>query len=230
MEADSRVDTCQQQHVQGHQLFIFKQANLRTVSWIEEKEAFLNNDDLGDSIAAVEALVRKHDGFVKTLEKQAIIIEELNKKGEELINNEHPDAVKIKEMVEAAKTRMEAVRDKCVQRLRKLEESRQRYNGVYTCIKNRIFFLESVRLYQFLRNSSDLKCWVKEKTQVAMDKSCNDLSDLQNKIKEHAGFEAEVAANKYYLVAINTEGEELCSTGHFASQKIASQLEDLASK
>ena len=109
MEADSRVDTCQQQHVQGHQLFIFKQANLRTVSWIEEK-----------------------DGFVKTLEKQAIIIEELNKKGEELINNEHFDAVKIKEMVEAAKTRMEAVRDKCVQRLRKLEESRQRYNGIYT--------------------------------------------------------------------------------------------------
>ena len=120
-------EATEQQLVQGHQLFIFKQANLRTVSWIEEKEAFLNNDDLGDSIAAVEALVRKHDGFVKTMEKQAIIVEELDKKGEELINNDHFDAVKIKEMVEAAKSRMEAVREKCVQRLRKLEESRQLY-------------------------------------------------------------------------------------------------------
>ena len=52
-------EATEQQLVQGHQLFIFKQANLRTVSWIEEKEAFLNNDDLGDSIAAVEALLRK---------------------------------------------------------------------------------------------------------------------------------------------------------------------------
>ena len=188
--------------VQGHQLFIFKQANLRTVSWIEEKEAFLNNDDLGDSIAAVEALVRKHDGFVKTMEKQAIIIEELDKKGEELINNDHFDAVKIKEMVEAAKSRMEAVREKCVQRLRKLEESRQ--------------------LYQFLRKVYDIKSWVKEKTQVALDESYYNLSNLQNKIQKHFGFEAEVAANKSRLVAINTEGEELCSRGNFASQEIAS--------
>ena len=191
-------------------MFIFKQANLRTVSWIEEKEAFLNNDDLGDSIAAVEALVRKHDGFVKTMEKQAIIIEELDKKGEELINNDHFDAVKIKEMVEVAKTRMEAVREKCVQRLRKLEESRQ--------------------LYQFLRKVYDIKSWVKEKTQVALDESYYDLSNLQNKIQKHAGFEAEVAANKSRLVTINTEGEELCSKGHFASQEIAGQLEDLASE
>ena len=46
--------------------------------------------------------------------KQAIIVEELDKKAEELINNDHFDAVKIKEMVEAAKSRMEAVREKCV--------------------------------------------------------------------------------------------------------------------
>ena len=203
-------EATEMQLVQCHQLFIFKQANQRTVTWIKEKEAFLNNNDLGDSIAAVEALVRKHDGFVKTMEKQAIIVEELDKKGEELINNDHFDAVKIKEMVEAAKSRMEAVREKCVQRLRKLEESRQ--------------------LYQFLRKVYDIKSWVKEKTQVALDESYYDLSNLQNKIQKHAGFEAEVAANKSRLVAINTEGEELCSRGHFASQEIAGQLEDLASE
>jgi spectrin beta len=65
---------------------------------------------------------------------------------------------------------------------------------------------------------------------VALDESYYDLSNLQNKIQKHAGFEAEVAANKSRLVAINTEGEELCSRGHFASQEIAGQLEDLASE
>ena len=37
------------------QLIIFRHANLRAVAKIEEKEAFLNNDDLGDSTAAVES-------------------------------------------------------------------------------------------------------------------------------------------------------------------------------
>ena len=65
---------------------------------------------------------------------------------------------------------------------------------------------------------------------MALDESYYDLSNLQNKIQKHFGFEAEVAANKSRLVAINTEGEELCSRGHFASQEIAGQLEDLASE
>ena len=60
--------------VSNVQLFILKQGNIRTVSWIREKEACLNNDNLIESIAAVEALVRKHANFVQTMEKQAIII------------------------------------------------------------------------------------------------------------------------------------------------------------
>merc|ERR1719285_1701298 len=35
-------------------------------SW---KQAVLNNDDLGDSLAAVQALLRKHEGFVNTFDK-----------------------------------------------------------------------------------------------------------------------------------------------------------------
>ena len=57
--------------LQGNELHSFRQQHLRALAWLEEKEAFLNNDDLGDSLAAVEALVRKHQGFVTTLEKQA---------------------------------------------------------------------------------------------------------------------------------------------------------------
>jgi len=62
------------------------------------------------------------------------------------------------------------------------------------------------------------------------DESYYDLSNLQNKIQKHASFEAEVAANKPRLIAISEEGEELCRKSHFASQEIASQLEDLQSE
>ena len=42
----------------GNQLHAFKQQNQLALSWLEEKEAVLNNDDIGDSLAAVEALIR----------------------------------------------------------------------------------------------------------------------------------------------------------------------------
>jgi hypothetical protein len=57
--------------LQGNQLHSYRQQHARALAWLEEKEAFLNNEDLGDSLGAVEALVRKHQGFVTTLEKQA---------------------------------------------------------------------------------------------------------------------------------------------------------------
>ena len=61
--SDGGEDT-KQQLQQGHELFMFKQQHLRAVAWIGEKEAFLNNDDVGDSISSVEALLKKHQGFV----------------------------------------------------------------------------------------------------------------------------------------------------------------------
>merc|ERR1719500_1390904 len=106
-------------------------------------------------------------------------------------------------MIKSARSRMELVREKCSQRLKKLEDSRY--------------------LYQFLRKVYDIKSWLKEKTQVALDESYYDLSNMQNKIQKHVGFEAEIAANKPRLQAIRDEGEGLNDRNHFASSEIAVQ-------
>ena len=196
-----------QQLQQGHELFMFKQQHLRAVAWIEEKEAFLNNDDVGDSISSVEALLRKHQGFVSTTEKQAVVIEELERKGEDLMKDNQHDTDAISNMMKTSKIRMEAVKEKSEQRQRKLEDSKD--------------------LHSFLRKVFDIKSWVKEKVQVALDESYYDSYNLQNKIQKHASFEAEISANKPRLSSIQAEGEELCKNGHFASQEIANQLEDL---
>ena len=196
-----------QQLQQGHELFMFKQQHLRAVAWIEEKEAFLNNDDVGDSISAVEALLRKHQGFASTTEKQAVVIEELEKKGGDLMKDNQHDTDAISNMMNTSRMRMEGVKEKSEQRLKKLQDSKD--------------------LHSFLRKVFDIKSWVKEKVQVALDESYYDSYNLQNKIQKHASFEAEIAANKPRLFSIQTEGEELCKKGHFASQEIANQLEDL---
>ena len=196
-----------QQLQQGHELFMFKQQHLRAVAWIEEKEAFLNNDDVGDSISAVETLLRKHQGFASTTEKQAVVIEELEKKGGDLMKDNQHDTDAISNMMNTSRMRMEGVKEKSEQRLKKLQDSKD--------------------LHSFLRKVFDIKSWVKEKVQVALDESYYDSYNLQNKIQKHASFEAEIAANKPRLFSIQTEGEELCKKGHFASQEIANQLEDL---
>ena len=137
-----------QQLQQGHELFMFKQQHLRAVAWIEEKEAFLNNDDVGDSICSVEALLRKHKGFVSTTEKQAVVIEELERKREDLMKDNQHDTDAISNMMKTSKIRMEAVKEKSEQRQRKLEDSKD--------------------LHSFLRKVFDIKSWVKEKFQAAL--------------------------------------------------------------
>lgn len=38
-----------------------------TKDWIKEKDAALNNDNYGNDLASVQALVRKHDGLERDL-------------------------------------------------------------------------------------------------------------------------------------------------------------------
>ena len=131
-------------------------------------------------------------------------------RGKELIAEDHYEADRITELMEAARGRLEQVRDKCEARARRLQASRH--------------------LQQFLRKVFDIKTWVKEKVQVALDESYCELSNLVNKIQKHSSFEAEIAANKPRLLAIQEEGEDLCRQKHFAGQEIAGQLEDLQSE
>ena len=196
--------------LQGNQLHAFKLQHQRALGWLEEKEAVLNNDDLGDSLAAVEALIRKHQGFVTTLNTQSEVVEDLERRGGDLVSEDHYDSDKVKELLENIRTRLEYVKDKGETRMRKLHASRQ--------------------FQQFLRKVFDIKTWVKEKVQVALDESYLDLSNLVNKIQKHSSFEAEIAANKPRLAAIKSEGQALCQDSHFASVEIASQLEDLQSE
>merc|ERR1719285_283191 len=196
--------------IQGNQLHAFKQQHQLAMSWLEEKEAVLNNDDLGDSLAAVQALLRKHEGFVNTFDKQSTVMQELSNKGEELISEDHNEGDRITHYLTSAKTRLAEAKERCVSRDQMLTNSRQ--------------------LHQFLRKIFDLKAWIKEKTKVALDESYLDLSNLVNKIQKHSSFEAEIAANKPRLTAVQEEGEAMCQANHFASQEIVSQLEDLQSE
>ena len=52
-------------------------------------QAFLANDDRGDSLDSVEALFKKHDDFEKSLAAQEEKIKALDEFASKLIENEH---------------------------------------------------------------------------------------------------------------------------------------------
>ena len=52
-------------------------------------QAFLVNDDLGDSLDSVEALIKKHEDFEKSLQAQEEKIKDLDDFASKLIENQH---------------------------------------------------------------------------------------------------------------------------------------------
>lgn len=92
---------------------------------LAKQEAFLNNDDLGDSLAAVKMLVRKHQTFEKTMEAQGSRLEELERFAGQLLASQHYDAVGIQKQLDRVLERRDRVREAALHRSRRLDESRQ---------------------------------------------------------------------------------------------------------
>lgn len=118
--------------VQAQKLQIFKQASDMADSWLASKEAFLNNDDLGDSLASVEELFRKHEAFEKTVQAQVKRVDEVEKLGKEVLSEEHYAATQISQILHALTARRDKLKENTNARRKKLNESK--------------------KLHQFLRN------------------------------------------------------------------------------
>ena len=59
---------------------------------LAKQGSFLNNDNLGDSLAGVQMLVRKHEAFVETMVARNSRFEELERFSAKLLANQHYDA------------------------------------------------------------------------------------------------------------------------------------------
>ena len=72
-------------------------------------KAFLANDDLGDSLDSVEALVKKHEDFEKSLAAQEEKVKALDEFATKLIQNEHYAADEVSSRREAVSIQKEIV-------------------------------------------------------------------------------------------------------------------------
>lgn len=183
----------------------FKHHSDQTEIWLSNKEAFLNNDDLGDSYSAVEALIKKHEAFEKLL------------KSNNVDQLEH-FAKKIFDKYSSQKKIIELHLSKVVNRKQNLlEQSENRKKKLQ----------ESFQLQQLLRSLYEVERWLNTKLQITLDENYREPSNLQSKIQKHAVFDSELNANTSRVEAVIAEGVSLVDAKHFASKEIISQLEML---
>ncbi|KRK01061.1 spectrin beta chain, non-erythrocytic 5 isoform X5 [Drosophila yakuba] len=188
---------------EAHQLQLFKAQVEQVEIWLANKEAFLNNDDLGDSYTAVERLLKKHDEFEKLL--HADHVDTLQKFAKSILEGEPKDADLIREKLAYILRRK--------QKLLELSEER----------KQRL--TQSLQLQEFLRSLYEIDRWLVQKLQVALDENYREPSNLQSKIQKHAAFDAELLGNSPRVQSVIHEGERLIRGEHFAKDEIAQQVQ-----
>lgn len=87
------------------------------------KQAFLANEDVGDSLDSVEALLKKHEDFEKSLVAQEEKIKALDEFASKLIEGQHYAADDVAQRREMLLERRAALLDKSQQRRALLEDA-----------------------------------------------------------------------------------------------------------
>ncbi|XP_031334782.1 spectrin beta chain, non-erythrocytic 1 isoform X2 [Photinus pyralis] len=190
-----------------YQLQEFKEQGDQLESWLATKEAFLNNDDLGESTRAVETLMRKHQDFEKMLNQQMNRVTDLQEVAKIILSDTRYDNQEVKHRLQAILERQDRLLESSKIRKQKLTESQD--------------------LYEFRKNIYEVENWLTQKIQIAGDENYRDPSNLQSKIQKHSTFEAEILANQNRVQAVIVEGQGLITAKHFAAEEIQNRLEDL---
>ncbi|KAJ8388746.1 hypothetical protein AAFF_G00129790 [Aldrovandia affinis] len=198
-----------QQYEQCMDLQLFYRDTEQVDNWMSKQEAFLLNEDLGDSLDSVEALLKKHEDFEKSLSAQEEKITALDEFATKLIQNNH-----------YAKEDVATRRDALLSRRNALHERAQ---------SRRTALEDSFHLQQFFRDSDELKSWINEKMKTATDEAYKDPSNLQGKVQKHQAFEAELSANQTRIDALQKSGQELIDANHYASDEVSGRMDEVSS-
>ncbi|XP_074654192.1 spectrin alpha chain-like [Tubulanus polymorphus] len=178
-------------------------------TWMGKQEAFLTNEDLGDSLDSVEALIKKHEDFEKSLTAQEEKVKALDDFATKLIESEHYAADDVAQRRDALLQRRTVLIERSTTRKHLLEDS--------------------YRLQMFERDCDETKGWINEKLKAATDENYTDPTNLQGKVQKHQNFEAEMTANASRIESVNTTGTELIDNQHYATDTIQDRLDEIDS-
>jgi spectrin alpha len=193
-------EKCRILYEQSMDLQLFHRDKDQADQWMSKQETFLDNDNLGDSLDSVEAMIKKHEDFEKSLVAQEEKVNTLNDFASKLIEGNHFAADEIANTRALLLERRSALMDKSAQRKMRLQDS--------------------FNFQQFERDCDETKGWINEKLKVATDDSYLDPSNLNSKLQKHQNFDSELGPNKTRLDEVVAIGEQLIESGHLESERI----------
>ncbi|XP_037044978.1 spectrin alpha chain isoform X3 [Bradysia coprophila] len=188
-------------------LQLFYRDSSQADTWMAKQEAFLANEDLGDSLDSVEALIKKHEDFEKSLAAQEEKIKALDIFATKLIDGQHYAADDVSQRRSMLLARRSALLERSAARRQLLDDSN--------------------RFQQFERDCDETKGWISEKLKFATDDSYLDPTNLNGKVQKHQNFEQEINANKSRIEDITATGSELIEKSHYASDEINSRMQEI---
>lgn len=176
-------------------------------NWLGKQESFLANESLGESLDDVEALIKKHQDFEKSLlaqEEKARLLEDAADRLVETESYMHEEIA--------------ARRDHLKERRRQLQEAAERRKSTLN---------EAFKYFMFERDCDELNGWINEKFKIAQSEEYLDPSNLQAKQQKHANFEAELTAHQPRIESLCAQGQQLVDETHYARDKIADQIKTI---
>lgn len=201
---------CQQKHdvyKQWLEFQLFMRDAEQADAWITKQEAFLANEQLGDSLDDAEALLKKHDDFEKSLAAQEEKARHLEMTAERLVAQNTVNVAEIERRKEHLKTRRDRMQERAERRKARLHEA------------NKYFMFE--------RDCDELAGWINEKCKIAQSQEYMDPSNLQAKQQKHANFEAELTAHQPRIEALCQHGQRLVDERHYNADKIGASIGDI---
>ncbi|XP_019677904.3 spectrin alpha chain, erythrocytic 1 isoform X2 [Felis catus] len=202
-------DQRKHQYEQCLYLHLFYRDSEQVDSWMSRQEAFLEDEDLGNSLGSVEALLQKHDDFEEAFNAQEEKITTLDNNATKLIDNDHYDSEKIAALRDSLLSRRDALRARAAMRRRLLEDS---------------WLLQ--KLYE---DSDDLKNWVNKKKKLADDEDYKDTQNLKSRVKKQEDFKKELQDNQRLLNTLEKTGQEMIEANHYAADKVTARVAEVVS-
>uniref|UniRef100_A0A158QA40 Spectrin beta chain n=1 Tax=Enterobius vermicularis TaxID=51028 RepID=A0A158QA40_ENTVE len=186
---------------------LFSERANRAEQWLASKELFLKQGGMGESVDAVDALLKKHTDFEKTLMAQSEKIDSLKKDANSLAEKDSANRVDIENRRNAILNRHAALLESCKRRSELLLQCRS--------------------LHEFIDSCGELMTWTSASLQLAYDESYLDQTNLKSKLQKHLAFEAELDANEGRVNDIVSDGQKLISAKHYASDRISLQIAEV---
>ena len=181
-------------------------------AWISEKTQLMSVPDLGQNMAAVQSLIKKHDAFEQDLLNHGKQVEDVCNEGKELINAENVHSESIQQRIDQLKLRLKNLENLSAQRKCNL--------------------LDNSAYLQFMWKADVVESWIADKEpHIKSDDFGRDLSSNQSLLTKQDTFDIGLEAfENEGIQNIAALKNQLTSSGHSQSDAINKKFAEVQAR